>query len=214
MEAVVWSDYLCPWCYVGRDRTLRMERLGVRVSPMPYELHPDIPPEGRRLRAHGRVAHVFDRIEFECEAAGLPFRRPTRVPNTRRALETAEVVRSRSESAFAALDDALFRAHFVDGLALDDVDVLDGLVDAAGLEAKDVRAGVVAGEGRSAVDRSMRRARDAGVTATPAWFLDGRLVIPGALPAETMQRWVERMQATADAEASGGTATSTTLRGH
>jgi len=213
MEAVVWSDYLCPWCYVGRDRTLRLERLGVRVTPMPYELHPDIPPEGRRVRADGRVAHVLDRIESECEAAGLPFRRPTRVPNTRRALETAEVVRSRSESAFAALDDALFRAHFVDGLALDDVDVLDRLVVAAGLEAEDVRATVEAGEGRSAVDRSMRLARDAGVTATPAWLVDRRLVIPGALPAETMQRWVERMQATA-AEASGGTATSTTLRGH
>ncbi len=196
----MWSDYLCPWCYVGRDRTARIERLGVRVTPLPYELHPDIPPEGRRVRPDGRVAQVLDRVERECEAAGLPFRRPTRVCNTRRALETAEVVRTRSASAFAALDDALFRAHFVDNVALDDVDVLDQLVGTTGLDAQEVRAAVDGGEGRPPVDHSMQRAREAGVTATPAWLIDGRLVIPGALPAETVERWVSRMQATAGDE--------------
>lgn len=190
----MWSDYLCPWCYVGRDRTSRLERIGVRVTPMPYELHPEIPPEGRRVRVDGRLAPVLDRVEAECEAAGLPFRRPTRIPNTRRALETAEVVRARSAVAFATLDAALFRAHFVDGLALDDADVLDRLVDEADVPAADVRKAVDGGEGRPAVDRSMEQAREVGVTSTPAWLVDGRFVIPGALPAETMERWVTRLQ--------------------
>lgn len=197
VEAVVWSDYLCPWCYVGRDRTVRIEQLGVRVTPRPYELHPDIPKGGRPVRPDGRLAAVFDRVEAECVAAGVAFRRPTRVPNTRRALETAEVVRAMSGTAFAALDEALFRAHFVDQLPLDDIDVLDRLINDAGLPSPLVRDAVDAGAGKGAVDRSMREAREAGVTSTPAWLVDGRFVIPGALPPETMLRWVSRLQATA-----------------
>ena len=57
VEAVVWSDYLCPWCYVGRDRTAAIEDLGVQVTPLPYELHPEIPPEGRRAARSRRESH-------------------------------------------------------------------------------------------------------------------------------------------------------------
>jgi len=194
VEAVVWSDYLCPWCYVGRDRTAGIELLGVHAVSAPYELHPEIPPEGRPIRADGRIAQVFDRIEAECDAAGRPFRRPTRVPNTRRALETAEVVRERSPLTFGALDDALFRAYFVEDLPLDDHDLLDELVAGAGASADEVRQSVEAGDGHAAVNASMRRAHGAGVTATPAWLIDGRFVIPGVQPFETMQRWILRLQ--------------------
>lgn len=190
----MWSDYLCPWCYVGRDRTARLEQLGVTITPMPYELHPEIPPAGRTVRADGRLAPVFGRVEAECEAAGMAFRRPRRMPNTRRALETAEVVRGRAPSSFAALDDSLFRAHFVHGLPLDDPDLLDDLVLSAGAPAGAVREEVEAGHGRGAVEQSMATAHEVGVTATPAWWIDRRLVIPGALDPETMQRWVLRLQ--------------------
>ena len=47
MRVTVWSDYLCPWCYLGRDRTALMVDLGVEVTPLAYELHPEIPPEQR-----------------------------------------------------------------------------------------------------------------------------------------------------------------------
>ena len=194
MDASVWSDYLCPWCYVGRDRSAVLERLGVSVTQLPYELHPEIPVGGRAIRVDGRLASVFDRIERECEAADLPFRRPTRLPNTRRALETAEVVRARSSDAFVELDDALFRAHFVQGLPLDDADLLDELVEAVGQSAAETRQGVEAGIGGDAVERSMARAREVGVTATPAWLIDNRFMIPGAQPPDTIERWVTRLQ--------------------
>lgn len=194
MDATVWSDYLCPWCYVGRASTTIIEGLGVHVSSMPYELHPEIPAEGRRIRADGRLAPVFDRIEEACEAAGFAFRRPTRMPNTRLALETAEAVRAQSEHAFAELDERLFRAHFVDGLPIDDGDLLDELVEASGGSAIEARASVATGAGGAAVDRSMAAARSEGITATPAWLIDGRFVIAGAQPPETITRWISRLK--------------------
>ena len=44
MDAVLWRDYLCPWCYLGRDRTALLTELGVTVDARSYELHPEIPP--------------------------------------------------------------------------------------------------------------------------------------------------------------------------
>src|SRR6187200_409410 len=108
MQVKVWSDYICPWCYLGRDRTALLRALGADVTQLPYELHPDLPPQGRYVEPHGRLAAVYAAIGRECEDIGMPFQTPAHVPNSRRALETAEVVRRRWPASFPALDDALF----------------------------------------------------------------------------------------------------------
>ena len=137
---------------------------------------------------------MYQRIESECEAVGLPFRRPERIPNTRRALETAEYVRRNAPHAFKALDRSLFDAHFVDGLFLGDRDVLDDLVTAAGADAGEVRAAVDDGAAHAHVEESMAAAVEAGVSGTPAWLLDRRLLIPGVLPRDLFERAVSRMR--------------------
>ena len=194
----MWSDYICPWAYLGRDRTAVLRSLDVDVVPMPYELHPEIPAEGRRIRPDGRMARVYAGIAEECDAVGLPFRAPTHVPNSRRALATAEVVRRRAPERFAALDAALFAGHFVEGRDLNDADVLDDIVGEAQLPANEIRAQVEAGEGIDAVTASMVRAHANGVAATPAWLFgrDGEgLVLPGVQPRELYERIVTRLRA-------------------
>ena len=116
----MWSDYLCPWCYVGRDRTTAHSNdSGVRRDARcPTSCTPRSRPQGRTRATRWPAARRCSTASRpSATAAGCPFRRPTRMPNTRRALETAEVVRATWPDAFAALDDALFRAHFVDWLA-------------------------------------------------------------------------------------------------
>ena len=198
MQALVWSDYICPWAYLGRDRTTLLRSLGVDVVPMPYELHPEIPPEGRTHRPEGRLAQVYAGIADECAVVGLPFRAPTRTPNSRRALATAEIVRIHEPAQFTAIDDALFRAHFVEGRDLGDAQVLDEIVTSVGLAPDDVRAEVDRGEGEAAVTASMVRAHANGVAATPAWLFgaDGEgLVLPGVQPRELYERIVTRLRA-------------------
>src|SRR4051794_26374931 len=106
-----------------------MKSLGVEVVALPFELHPDFPVEGMSLRErwgerYGEAAGMYARIEQACTEAGLPFRRPERIPNTRRALQTAECVRQRYPDAFDTLDRSLFAAHFVEGRFIGDPDVL------------------------------------------------------------------------------------------
>lgn len=194
MEATCWSDYLCPWCYVGQQRDEVFTSLGVTVVHRPYELHPEISPSGRPIRPDGRLRATFDRIEAECVAAGMAFRRPTRMANTRRALETAEWVRVHRPGAFASLHRGLFAAQFATGDPLDDPAVIDAIVEAAGGSAAEVRHALDAGQAAPLVEASMEQARQVGVASTPTWVL-GELVIPGALDAVTLERWVTKMVA-------------------
>ncbi|MCB0977598.1 MAG: DsbA family protein [Acidimicrobiales bacterium] len=199
MEARCWSDYLCPWCYVGSTRDPIFERHGIDVTHLPFELHPEIPVEGRRIRPDGRLKSTFDRIEAECSAAGIPFRRPTRMPNTRRVLAAAEWVRTHHPASFPRVHARLFAAHFANGQAIDDPMVLDGIVGDAGVDPAEVNDALESGAADALVTESMRTARDLGISSTPTWVV-GELQIPGALDSETLERWLSRIAArTSDA---------------
>ena len=195
MRVRVWSDYICPWCYLGRDRTALLVELGCAIELLPFELHPELPLAGRDVRPGGRVSKVHEDIARQCAEVGLPFRPPTHVPNSRRALETAEVVRALAPEQFTAIDDALFTAHFVDGRDIGDRNVVDALVDAIGLDAAIVRARVDDGTGQAAVDAAKTTAFDHGVAGTPSWLFGDDLVIPGVQPRELFERVVDRLRA-------------------
>lgn len=194
MRVTVWSDYLCPWCYLGLDREQQLEDLGVEVVIRPWELHPEIPLEGRELRDGGRTAAVFDFVGRECEAVGLPFHRPARSPNTRAVLGAAEHVRLTQPDAFPALHRALFRAHFADGRDLGDAAVVDELIAACGGDPVPVRDAVDSGEAQAALTASMAEGYDVGVSGTPSFLMPSGFVIPGVQDRETMARIVQRMK--------------------
>ena len=172
-----------------------MVDLGLTVVHRPYELHPEIPPSGKRVRLDGRMAPTFARIAAECDAIGLPFRPPDRMPNTRRALAAAEWVRVHHPAAAEAVHEGLFAAHFAAGLPIDDPDVVDQIVGDAGAPAAEVRDAVDHGAAGALVGASMADARALGVSSTPTWVLDDGFTIPGALDRATLERWITKIVA-------------------
>ncbi|HEV7885957.1 MAG TPA: DsbA family protein [Acidimicrobiales bacterium] len=204
MDALCWSDYLCPWCYVGQDRTELLASLGVRVTVLPFELHPNIPAGGvERAPSAARYAGPA----AEAEELGLPFDPPVRTPNTRRVLEVSEWVRRAvGPDAHARFSALVFKAHFVQHLSIDDVPVLDGLLEAAGVGGGEAWDAVAGGEPSAWVDSSMALAREAGVAGTPAWLVgangagaradpDSGFLIPGVQPRPFFQRIIRNMRA-------------------
>lgn len=197
----MWSDYVCPWAYLGRDRTALLRDLGLEVTQFPYELHPEIPRGGVAVRPGSRLAQVFARIGTECDECGIPFNAPTRSPNTRFVLEASEIVRLHHPDAFSSFDEALATAHWVDDLDLEDRDLVYELAERSGAPAADLADGVADGVGTAAVEAAMLVAREHGVTATPAWWVNDALLIPGAQPRDTMTRWVTKLLVRAQTDA-------------
>lgn len=194
LSGVVWSDYLCPWCYLGLSRTALLQDLGVTITPLPFELHPEIPPDGLALAAD-RGRRLYDRLAAECAAAGLVLRKPDRLPNTRRALATSEWVRRHQPAVHGGLHRALFGAVFADGLDIGDPDVVDALVADAGGDAPAARAAVEAGDLDAPLDESREQALEAGASGAPAWLIEGRLLIPGVQQPDLYERMVARLRA-------------------
>jgi predicted DsbA family dithiol-disulfide isomerase len=179
LRIVAVSDYICPWCYVGSAQLDRLQReLDVDVEWWPFELHPGIPPEGiARDPSSPRAAARYEQLRLLAEAAGLPFRPPTFVPNSHLALEAGEF--AREHGAFEAMDRVLFRAYFAEGRNIGDIAVLAGIASDCGLDGGALRQSLESSRYAPPVDASTRRAREAGVASTPtSIFISGDLRFP------------------------------------
>lgn len=181
-----------------------MESLGVVVERRPFELHPELPPEGRAVRNGSALSDVFRTIDAECHELGIPFKPPERTPNSRLALNLAAAVAERHPDRFRRIDDSISDARWIDGADIADPDVLEGVLEAHGLPLEEVAdvtcrppGGDTARLRSDLVELSMADARDAGIAATPAWRFETGFVIPGVQSPETVTRWVTRLMANA-----------------
>lgn len=192
MTVRLWNDYICPWAYAARTHTAWLRTEGVNVTTFSYELHPNLPPDGRQVRPDGRLDRVFDHIASECAAAGLEFNKPDRSPNTHRLLGITELVRVTAPQTFDAVDEALARAHWVEGRAIDDFEVIEEILKTAGSPAEEILEREAEGDGSRLLEVSMAQALDVEVTATPAWRV-GELTITGLHPLDQFQRWTGKI---------------------
>ena len=95
---VAYSDYICPWCYIGLRRIERLEReFPVDVEWRPFELHPETPRSGfdlsARLGGSPRARAYAENIVALAAESELTIRMPRAVANSHLALEAAEFAR-------------------------------------------------------------------------------------------------------------------------
>ncbi len=183
-----WYDFLCPFCYVGLQRNAILVRHGLHVVKLPFQAHPDIPPGG--IAAGPRNGPMYAMLEREAREAGLPLHWPRHLPNTRRALATAEWVRRHQPCVFPQLHKGLFEAHFVLGEDLENPAVIDRHASESGVELAALHAALADGTAKAAVTEAETIARKYGVQGTPAWLLAQRL-ITGLRPAAEFERLAE-----------------------
>src|SRR3954464_13630606 len=94
----IWSDYICPFCYVATERAAWLERrYGAEIEWLPFDLHPEYPPEGIAIAApaarYGRDLRAGQ--ARACDAAGLPHAARPRMPNSRAARNVGGLPRER-----------------------------------------------------------------------------------------------------------------------
>jgi predicted DsbA family dithiol-disulfide isomerase len=172
--ALCWYDFVCPFCYIGQSRTATLMAAGINVISLPFQSHPEIPAGGIFVGPRRGASYLT--LERQAAAAGLALRWPVRIPNSRRALATAEWVRGREPEAFPEVQHRLFEAHFALGEDIDDQAVIDRRAVTAGVDLAALHADLADGSAYAAVDRAEIRGRRHGVAGTPTWLLGGRLI--------------------------------------
>lgn len=224
----IWSDVMCPWCIIGYKQLQRAladldGEIEAAIRWRPFELNPDLPPEGEDLASHilrkyGRAPSPdeTDRMAGIAEQAGYAMRylgpgaEPERmIWNTLLAhkllLWTFETVGSEAQTRLKL---ALFDAHFQFRRNVSDREVLIEIAESVGLNGADARAALDDEELSVKVRREEAEAMEAGITSVPLILIEGRYGIPGAQDPATyaayLRKIVTRMKADAGSSAAPG----------
>jgi predicted DsbA family dithiol-disulfide isomerase len=178
-------------------------RFGADIEWLPYDLHPEYPPEGiARADLVARYGdHFQDAVRTLANAAGLPFNpHATRVPNTRTALELAEWARTQGGDAHERLHERIMDAYWREGRDIGSPEELAECVAAAGLDPESAFGAVASGRLSGVVDHWTHWAQAQGIHAIPAFVFEGRVLVSGAQPHEVLARAVRRARESATAE--------------
>jgi predicted DsbA family dithiol-disulfide isomerase len=202
----IWSDVVCPWCYLGTRRfeeaIARLDGPEVEVVHRAFELDPGVPPEGQDLaeylaRKFGgaqRVTMTHDRLARAAGDVDVDFRwEGKRRVNTfdahRLAAWALDTAGARAQNE---LHQRLFRAYFTDNRDLADHAVLAELAGETGLDAGRAAAILATDAHAEEVRADERQAGELDIHAVPTFVIDGRWAIPGAQDIDTFVELLER----------------------
>jgi len=212
MRIEVWSDIVCPWCYIGKRRLeaalARFEhRRHVEVVWRSFELDPTAPAVhtgpyvGRLARKYGlpvpEAQALVDGMTRTAAGEGLAFRfdraRPGNTFDAHRLLHLAA-----ERGVQDAAKERLLAATFTEGEPIGDPDTLVRLAAVAGLQAVEARQ-VLAGDAYAAdVRADEQRAARLGITGVPFFVVDERYGVSGAQPADVLLEVLDRAWSEAD----------------
>ncbi|HEX2294168.1 MAG TPA: DsbA family oxidoreductase [Actinomycetota bacterium] len=206
MKVEIWSDVVCPWCYIGKVRfELALasfpQRDRVEVVHRAFELDPTIPrgetrdvvaelaakkglaeEQVRRLMASVERVAAEDGLEYHLAAAPAG--------NTVDAHRLVCLAADRGRAS--EMVDRLYRAHFTELRSIFDVDSLVALAAEAGLDEDEARE-TLAGEAYTERVRGDEAvARSLGISGVPFFVIDGTYGISGAQPVEAFAAALEQ----------------------
>jgi predicted DsbA family dithiol-disulfide isomerase len=165
---------------------VRVERLqrdyDVDVTWLPFELHPDTPPEGRARPPRQDERYQASRTYLRqlAEAEGLRFQSNPIIANSRYALEASEYVRRLGGDHFERFHKRLFRAYLEERENIGLLDVVCRLATECGIAEAPLREALEGREFRDIVDRQVLWARQAGIGSTPTFIFNNQYAVIGA----------------------------------
>jgi predicted DsbA family dithiol-disulfide isomerase len=202
LPVLIYSDVICPWCYVGKRRfeaglAAAKPPIPIAVSWRPFELNPDMPADGiaradYRARKFGAAKSAqLDAQMMETGAElGITFDfvKQVRTPSTRLAHRLIWGAGQQGVAEQNALVDRLFAGYFEEGQDIGRRDVLEAMAKNAGLDAKATNAALDEETSLSAVIALEEWGVNAGIQGVPFFILAGKYAISGAQPAEMWTR--------------------------
>src|SRR5699024_1359264 len=205
MKVEIWSDVMCPFCYIGKRRfeealaqfdhseDIRVEWKSFQLQPN-LQSRPDKNMADHLAQTKGwsteQIAQMQQRIIDMASDAGLEFNfEDAVVANSLDAHRLAHFAKSQDKGG--AAEETLFKAHFTDGKNIDDVEVLTALAESIGLDAEKTRNILKGDQYTKAVKDDIRESQKVGVQGVPFFVFNREYAVSGAQPT---QAFLEALQ--------------------
>lgn len=201
----VYSDVICPWCYIGKHRlekalALVKDRFEARVTWHPFELNPDMPKEGLDRKKYRSAKFgswenslaLDEQVKAAGAGEGINFRHDLmeRTPNTFDAHKL--ILLAGREGVQDKIADAVFNGYFVEGKDVGNRETLIEIAMAAGMDAERVGTFLDSEESTNAVNEAEKRGRELRISGVPNFIINNQVSFSGAQSVETFIKAFEQ----------------------
>ncbi|WP_338532460.1 DsbA family oxidoreductase [Paenibacillus peoriae] len=211
MNIEVWSDYMCPFCYIGKRRLEQVlqqfpHRNEVQLTFKSFELNPNaVRDSGKTINEELSAKYgvslqeaqaMNDRMNENARSAGLDYNIHTMVPTN--SLDAHRLTLwAQTQGKMLELSERLFQAVFIEGKHTGDHEVLVALATEVGLDQKEAAAILASDRFTDEVRADEAEGAELGVQGVPFFVFDRKFAISGAQPEEVFhdalqKAWDER----------------------
>jgi predicted DsbA family dithiol-disulfide isomerase len=203
----IYSDIVCPWCYVGKRRLERAlaqldGTVRARITWRPFQLNPTMPSDGRDrtayLKAKFGSLEAFGQMEEQLLAAGVDeqipfaFKKIQRTPNTFAAHRLVWYAEQQGKQD--TMVEALFRGYFLEGKNIGDLTTLTHVAAEAGLDRTETEEFLESEKGMVEVKAEEAVGRRLGIRGVPYFVFNDRISISGAQPPDIMVSAIQQTE--------------------
>ncbi|MEN8800533.1 MAG: DsbA family protein [Thiogranum sp.] len=190
LKVTVFSDYICPFCYVGDARLNRLRTcFDLKVNWCFLEIHPETSPQGQSVTSLNYPEETWARmmatLRQMAEEENLVFGEHNFTTNSRSALQLAEAAKAVDPAVFYRLHARLFEAFFSAGRNIGDRDCLHSLALDAGMTESQIGSAWQDEAVAKRLQRHLQAAQQLRVRATPTFFI-GERRLDGAVPVDQL----------------------------
>jgi predicted DsbA family dithiol-disulfide isomerase len=203
VDIQVWSDVICPWCYLGRrrlEKALSEFPGDVKVTYRAYQLDPSPVPQplpikealAAKFGGSSRADQMFDHVTAVAAADGLTLDFDHAI-----AANTFDAHRliawATGQDRQSDMLDALQRAHFQNGVDMGSRTALADVAAGLGLDRDAALTYLESDAGTNAVSADLDEARELGITSVPTFVIDGKYALQGAQEPATLVAALEEI---------------------
>jgi len=210
MRLEIFSDVICPWCYIGKQRFDRAVanltstgfNLNLDVSYRPFQLDPTAPLDSptpvrdayaKKFGTPERADEILNHVTSIAATDGLNFKMDIALrANTSRAHRLIALAQT-TDLDHTKLKELLMNAYFCGGKDISNIDTLVNIAISFGLDSVRVSNMLNSDLGQDQLDADLLRANDLGVTAVPTYVFNDQWSVPGAQDSETFERVLKKL---------------------
>lgn len=194
LKVVVYSDYICPFCYIGFHRIEKLkEQFDLDVEWRPFELHPETPKEGvlvNELFFSGEYLEmVTANVKRLADEAGITINFSGKLPNSRLSLYISEFMREKGK--FDEFHELIFEKYWKEGKDIGDLSLLLDLAKSIGSNKNEIQSYIESDEPLNKLRKSNLELNRYGINGVPTFIIGDRIVV-GAQPYEVFEKVIKK----------------------
>ncbi|MGG5207625.1 DsbA family oxidoreductase [Chryseobacterium sp. MIQD13] len=198
MKIEIWSDIMCPFCYIGKNNFEQA------LEKLPFKNEIEVEWKSFQLDSSLDTAKTQNTIEYFKEKKGFPEAQAAQmigqvaqmgkgagidfnfekalIINTFTAHKLLHLAKKYGKSD--EMEESLFKAHFIDGKNVGDIDELVSLAENSGINKDEARQALTSDQFDYEINQDIQEARNNGISSVPFFVLNGKYAVSGAQPAE------------------------------